>query len=118
LRGRKGSGGIRGGAGRHEERWEVVVTRPSSGRAEVRDDRWGPPVSRREERVKAARLVTLPREEGGNRIRRHRHADQLGRSRGRGPVGRGGAAGWKKKEWAAAGLKGRMGRKLRRIISK
>jgi hypothetical protein len=70
-----------------------------------------------EERAKAARLEALPREEGGNRVRRHQRAGRLCRSRGRGPAGRGGAAGWKKKKWAAAGLKGRMGRKLRRIIS-
>jgi hypothetical protein len=56
----------------------------------------------REERAKAARLESLPREEGGNWVRRHR---RLGRSRGRGPVGRGGASGWKKKEWATAGPK-------------
>jgi hypothetical protein len=31
--------------------------------------------------------------------------------------GEGKLASWKKKEWAAAGPKGRMGRKLRRIIS-
>jgi hypothetical protein len=47
----------------------------------------------REERVKAARLEALPREEGDNRGRRHRRVGRLGRSRGRGPVGRGGAAG-------------------------
>jgi hypothetical protein len=35
------------------------------------DGRWGPPVSRREERAKAARLEVLQREEGGNQIRRH-----------------------------------------------
>jgi hypothetical protein len=52
----------------------------------------------REERAKAARLEALPREEGGNRVRRHRRVGRLGRARGRGPVGRGGAAGWKKKE--------------------
>jgi hypothetical protein len=48
----------------------------------------------REERAKAAQLEALPREEGGNRVRRHRC---VGRPRGRGPVGRGGAAGWEKK---------------------
>jgi hypothetical protein len=42
-----------------------------------------------EERVKAARLEALPHEEGGNRVRRHRRAGRLGRSRGRGPMGRG-----------------------------
>jgi hypothetical protein len=46
----------------------------------------------REERAKAARLKALPREEGGNRVRRHRRAGRLGRPRSRGPVGRGGAA--------------------------
>jgi hypothetical protein len=51
-----------------------------------------------EERAKAARLEALPREEGGNRVRCHRRAGWLCRSRGRGPAGRGGAAGWKKKE--------------------
>jgi hypothetical protein len=71
----------------------------------------------REERAKAAQLEALPREEGGNRVRRHRRVGRLGRPRGRGPVGRGGAAGWEKKEWATAGPKGQMGRKLRRIIS-
>jgi hypothetical protein len=41
----------------------------------------------------------------------------LGQPGGRGPVGRGGKISrLKKKEWAAAGSKGRMGRKLRRII--
>ena len=48
----------------------------------------------RKERAKAARLEALPHEEGGNRVRRHRRA---GRPRGRGLVGRGGAAGWKRK---------------------
>jgi hypothetical protein len=72
----------------------VVATWPSSGGPEVRDDRWGPPVSRHEERAKAAQLEALPCEEGGNRIRRHRC---VGRPRGRGPVGRGGAASWTKK---------------------
>jgi hypothetical protein len=43
----------------------------------------------------------------------------LGRLGGRGPVGRGGKIGrLEKMEWAAAGLKGRMGQKLRGIISK
>jgi hypothetical protein len=43
----------------------------------------------------------------------------LGRPGGRGPVGRGGKIDWleKKEEWAAARPNGRMGRKLRRIIS-
>jgi hypothetical protein len=42
----------------------------------------------------------------------------LGRPGGRGPVGRGGKIGrLEKKEWATAGPKGRMGRKLRIIIS-
>jgi hypothetical protein len=71
----------------------------------------------REESAKAARLEALPCEEGGNRVRRHRRAGRLGRPRGRGLVGRGGATGWKKREWVVAGPKGRMGRKLRRIIS-
>jgi hypothetical protein len=44
--GGKGSGGIRGGAGRRGERREVVAARPSSGGLKVRDDWWGPPVSR------------------------------------------------------------------------
>jgi hypothetical protein len=48
--------------------------------------------SRREERAKAARLEALPREEGGNWVRGDRRVGQLGRLRGRGPVGRGGAA--------------------------
>jgi hypothetical protein len=47
----------------------------------------------REERAKAARLEALPREEGGNRVRCHRRTGRLGRLRGQGPVGRGGAAG-------------------------
>jgi hypothetical protein len=55
----------------------------------------------REERAKVAQLEALPREEGSNRVRRHRRP---GRPRGQGPVGRGGAAGWKKKgmgcDWA------------------
>jgi hypothetical protein len=38
--------------------------------------------ARREERVKAERLEALPHEEGGNRVRRHRRAGQLGRPRG------------------------------------
>jgi hypothetical protein len=59
----------------------------------------------REERAKASWLEALPYEEGGNRVRRHRCAGRLGRPRGRGPVGRGGVASWKKKEWAAAGPK-------------
>jgi hypothetical protein len=72
----------------------------------------------REERAKEMRLEASSCGGGGNPAGRHRRAGRLGRPRGRGPMGRGGAAGWKeKKEWAAAGLKGRMGRKLRRIIS-
>jgi hypothetical protein len=62
----------------------------------------------REERAKAERLEALPHEEGGNRVRRHRRA---GRLRGRGLVGRGVAAGWKKTNGP------RLRRKLRRIIS-
>jgi hypothetical protein len=62
----------------------------------------------REERVKAARLEALPQEEGGNRVRRHRCT---GRLRGRGLVGRGGVAGWKKRNGP------RLGPKPRRIIS-
>jgi hypothetical protein len=69
------------------------------------DGRWGPPVSRREERAKAARLEVLQREEGGNQIRRHRHAGRLGRPRGRGPVGRGGVACWKKRNGSRLGRK-------------
>jgi hypothetical protein len=72
----------------------------------------------REERAKAARLEASSCGRGGNPAGRHRCVGRLGRPRGRGPVGRGGAAGWKeKKEWAAAGPKGRMGRKVRRTIS-
>jgi hypothetical protein len=56
----------------------------------------------REERAKAVRLEELHCEEGGNRVRRHR---RVGRPGGRGPVGRGGVAGWEKKEWAAARTK-------------
>jgi hypothetical protein len=42
----------------------------------------------------------------------------LGRLGGRGPVGRGGKIGrLKKREWAVARPKGRVGQKLRRIIS-
>jgi hypothetical protein len=43
----------------------------------------------------------------------------IGRPGSRGPVGRGGKIGQleKKEEWAAAGPKGRIRRKLRRIIS-
>jgi hypothetical protein len=42
----------------------------------------------------------------------------LGQPGGRGLVGRGGKISQlEKKEWAAAGPKGRMGQKLRRIIS-
>jgi hypothetical protein len=36
---------------------------------------------------------------------------ELGQPRGRGPVGRGGRLVEKKRKWAAAGPKGRMGRK-------
>jgi hypothetical protein len=59
----------------------------------------------REERAKAERLEALPREEGGNQVRRHRRTGRLGRSRGRGPVGRGGVAGWKKKNGSWLGRK-------------
>jgi hypothetical protein len=61
----------------------------------------------RKERAKAARLEALPREEGGNRVRHHRRAGRLGRARGRGPVGRGGAAGWKKRNGPRLGRKAR-----------
>jgi hypothetical protein len=46
MAGGKSSGGIRGRAGRRGERRDVVAARPSSGGPEVRDDRWGPSVSR------------------------------------------------------------------------
>jgi hypothetical protein len=66
--------------------------------------------ARREERAKAAWLEASSCGGGGNLVGRHRRADRLGQPRGRGPVGRWGAAGWKeKKEWATAGPKGRMG---------
>jgi hypothetical protein len=46
------------------------------------------------------------------------HDDGLGRPGGRGPVGRGGKIDrLEKKEWVVARPKGRMGRKLRIIIS-
>jgi hypothetical protein len=58
----------------------------------------------REERAKAARLEVLPREEGGNRVRRHRRGGRLGRPRGRGPVGKKGMGhGWAERP---DGLKG------------
>jgi hypothetical protein len=60
-----------------------------------------------EERAKAAWLEALLREEGGNRVRRHRRAGRLGRPRGRGPVERGGVASWKKRNGP------QLGRKLR-----
>jgi hypothetical protein len=59
----------------------------------------------REERAKAARLEAPSYGGGGNPAGRHWRVGRLGRPRGRGPVGRGGAASWKKKEWAAAGPK-------------
>jgi hypothetical protein len=52
----------------------------------------------REERVKAARLEALPHEEDDNWVSRHRCTGWLDRPRGRGLVGRGGAAGWKEKK--------------------
>jgi hypothetical protein len=46
-----------------------------------------------EERAKVVLLEVLPREEGGNRVGHHQRTGRLGRPRGRGPVGRGEAAG-------------------------
>jgi hypothetical protein len=72
----------------------------------------------REERAKVARLEASSCGGGGNPAGCHRRAGRLGQLRGRNPVGRGGAAGWKeKREWTAAGPKGRMGQNLSRIIS-
>jgi hypothetical protein len=51
-----------------------------------------------EERAKAARLEASSYGGGGNSAGRHRRAGRLGRPRGRGPVGRGGAVGWKEKK--------------------
>jgi hypothetical protein len=52
----------------------------------------------REDRAKAARLEASSCGGGGNPVGHHRRAGRLGRLRGRGPVGRGGAAGWKEKK--------------------
>jgi hypothetical protein len=88
----------------------VVAARPSSSGPEVRDDMWVHLSAGHEERSKAARLEASSCGGGGNPVGHHRRAGRLGRPRGRSPVGRGGAAGWKeKKEWATAGPKGRMG---------
>jgi hypothetical protein len=51
-----------------------------------------------EERAKAARLEASSCGGGGNLVGRHRRAGRLGQPRGRGLVGRGGAAGWKEKK--------------------
>jgi hypothetical protein len=60
-------------------------------------------------------LALLREEEGDDWLGR---VGGLGRPGGRGPVGRGGKIGrLEKKEWAVAGPKGQMGRKLRIIIS-
>jgi hypothetical protein len=52
----------------------------------------------REEIAKAARLEASSGGGCGNPAGRHRRAGRLGRPRGRGPVGRVGAAGWKEKK--------------------
>jgi hypothetical protein len=52
----------------------------------------------REERAKAARLEASSCGGGGNPAGRHRRAGRLGRLRGRGLVGRRGAASWKEKK--------------------
>jgi hypothetical protein len=52
----------------------------------------------REERAKVARLEASSCGGGGNSARRHQRAGQLCRPRGRGPVGRGGATGWKEEK--------------------
>jgi hypothetical protein len=52
----------------------------------------------REERAKAARLEASSCGGGSNLAGRHRRAGRLGRPRGRGPMERGGAAGWKEKK--------------------
>jgi hypothetical protein len=78
----------------------VVAARPSSGGSEVRDDRlrgwWCLPVGK----------VAIRQGATGARAGREAEA-QWGE--GERPVG-------KKKKWATASPKGRMGRKLRRII--
>jgi hypothetical protein len=57
--GNVGSGGMRWGRDR------------ARAESEVRDDRWGPPVSRARTGAKAARLEVAPREGGGKREGRH-----------------------------------------------
>jgi hypothetical protein len=54
--------------------------------------------ARREERAKAARLEASSSGGGGNPAGHHRRVGRLGQPRGRGPVGRGGAAGWKEEK--------------------
>jgi hypothetical protein len=75
-------------------RWRSLG--PTMGRCEVGQWWW------------FARFAPVREEEEDGRLGRE---GGLGRPRGRGLVGRGGAAGCEeKKKWAAAGLKGRMGR--------
>jgi hypothetical protein len=99
-------GGIRGRAGRRRERREVVAARPSSGGLEVRDDRWGPPVSqaRREGEDGAAGGVFLwGRWQFGRAPPARGSAGPVERPRPSGKRGSGRLE--RKKEWAAAGPK-------------
>jgi hypothetical protein len=63
-----------------------------------------------EERAKATRLEASSCGGGGNSAGRHRRAGRLGRPRGRGPVERGGAAGWKEKKRMGCGWAERLDR--------
>jgi hypothetical protein len=55
------------------------VARPSSDGQEVRDDMWGPSVSRARREGEGARLETSSYGGGGNSAGRHWRAGRLGR---------------------------------------
>jgi hypothetical protein len=61
-------GVVLGGVGSGGRRWR---RRRARAEPEVRDDRWGPPISRAWRGAKAARLEASPREGGGKQAGRH-----------------------------------------------
>jgi hypothetical protein len=78
-----------GGAGSGGRRWRRGRARAEP---EVRDDRWGLPVSWVRRGVKAAQLEALPCEEGGNRVGHHQRVAGWASREAEALWGEGGAA--------------------------
>jgi hypothetical protein len=96
----------RGARGRVRQPWRLNRAAPEEG-----DDRWGPPVSQAQRGAKAVRGEAFSREGGGNQAGCHRRAVGWADREAEAQWGEGGGRPVeKKKKWAMAGLKGRMGR--------